>query len=340
MDNNQVPGIETTNNYKIKNTEIRRQTQVKDIMITNQLRTATPVSHEFTSSHGSKDIDNRQRKRIKYKNAICLEVYQTMPPSPLTKENLQIDKGANFETTYYNAEFNFFISTSWKVGSTNWLNAMRRLHDKTTSQKSNHTDVVIPILGNLNSYEFNARIEYYFKAIFVRNPLARLISAYRDKLVENKNRIVYRDLASNIVKLYRKGATVEEIESGNVTFPEFAQFVVDTYPKKIDPHWYPVVDRLKPCLIPYDFIGKMETIDTDSDYLFRKLKVDKLISLGTSYSHGRSGQIDLIRKYYEKLTVELFDKVLTMYEADFEVFGYRIPRNQTDFTTEEDLIGV
>ena len=188
----------------------------------------------------------------------------------------------------------------------------------------------------LNTTDFNSKINRYYKAIFVRNPLSRFVSAYRDK-IQNTETIAYRDKAKKIVKLYRANATEEEIESGNATFAEFTRYVVE-HREDRDPHWHPAVNRLKSCLIPYDFIGKMETIETDSQYLLKKLQIEDLVSFPTADS--QSGDVGMLSGYYRMLTAEMFKKLVHLYEADFKVFGYYKPQNQTDFRSQEDLKGI
>ena len=191
----------------------------------------------------------------------------------------------------------------------------------------------------LNTTDFNSKINRYHKAIFVRNPLSRFVSAYRDK-IQNTKANAYRDKAKKIVKLYRTNATEEDIESGNATFLEFTRYVLEHQEDK-DPYWYPVVKRLKPCLIPYDYIGKMETIETDSKHLFKNLQIEDLVYFPLADSQsGDVGMLSMLSGYYRTLTAEMFEKLIQLYESDFKVFGYYVPENQTDFRSQEDLIGI
>ena len=279
-------------------------------------------------------------KRLQHKTNVCKVVYQTSPPSSLTKDNLQ---GAKFDTTYHNDDFKFLVSTTWKAGTTNWREAMRKLCRKTTLSRTNNSqqkscDDKSITFGRLNTTDFNSKIKRYLKVIFVRNPLSRLLSAYRDKIIEIKTGY-YHEKAKEIVKLYRKNVTENDIEAGNATFLEFVKYVVENR-QDLDPHWYPVFNRLKPCLVPYDFIGKMESMEMVSEYLFQILRVDNMELLRKAYSHGTSGNVELLQKYYETLTSDIFKKVVNLYEADFRVFGYRVPQNQTDFLTVDDMAGV
>ena len=292
-----------------------------------------------TVSSDREYVRARQIKRLQHKTNICEVVYQTSPPLSLTKDDL---RRAKFDSTYYNDNFKFLISTTWKAGTTNWREAMRKLCQKTTVSRTKSKQKTCDdrgiTFGRLNSTDFNSRIKRYLKVIFVRNPLSRLLSAYRDKIIEIKIGY-YHEKAKEIVKLYRKNATKEDIEVGNATFLEFVKYVVENG-QDLDPHWYPVFNRLKPCLVPYDFVGKMETMEMDSEYLFQILHVNNVILLDKVYSHGTSGNVELLRKYYETLTSEIFRELVKLYEADFRVFGYRVPNNQTDFVSIEDLSGL
>ena len=248
----------------------------------------------------------------------CLDSYQTEPPERLTKKFL-IDMGANFNTTFFNDAYMFLVSTSGQIASTNFKEMMWTLYQKTTPRISQHTgyDDDVFVLEKLREKEFNDRIEDMdFKAIFVRNPVSRLLAAYRSKvLIEGK------------------------VKPGYATFAEFVEYVVDRNDES-NPNWQPIFRRLRPCFIQYNFIGKLETIEPDLQLMFKTLDIDKVISFGKAKPHVNSGNLTLVRKHYGTLSSEVFKRFIRMYEGDFRVFGYRVPNNQTDFRSMHDLAGL
>ncbi|XP_072038176.1 carbohydrate sulfotransferase 14-like [Amphiura filiformis] len=284
------------------------------------------------------EMENRQNKRLRHKDQTCQDVYQTTPPSSLTKEALP--QNAKFDSTYFNDDFKFFISTSYNVAATTIRNALRDLYKNVTLHRTKQ--VIFHdrdfTLNSLNNDDFDARMDVFFKAIFVRNPLSRLLSAYRRKIL-NTDQTYYQQKAREIVQMYRKNIQKDNnMDPDKPSFLEFVQYVVEK--DNLNPNWSPVVPRLQSCYIPYDFIGKLETIDTDSEDLLKTLGIDKLISFEPATFAISSGDVKLIRSNYDTLTTEVFKQVLNIYQADFRVFGYRVPLNQTDINSQEDLVGV
>ena len=92
--------------------------------------------------------------------------------------------------------------------------------------------------------------EYVFT--FARNPYARVLSAYLNKVVKHRDPLVWGNFAA------RHGLGEEPL-----AFGDFLRLVARTPSDELDPHWRPQCDLLLPDLIPYDFIGSMETFEAD-----------------------------------------------------------------------------
>ena len=97
-------------------------------------------------------------------------------------------------------------------------------------------------------------LKRFFKLIFVRELLDRLISAYKDRLLKHAPRY----LNIKIVDASRPRDT-EEQENNGVTFPEFIHYYTDTESSR-DTHWQQYEKLCHPCSIDYDFIGHFETL--------------------------------------------------------------------------------
>ena len=139
--------------------------------------------------------------------------------------------------------------------------------------------------------------------------------------------------------LYERYVTTKEIQDAKVTFVEFLTFLTKGGLTS-DPHWLPINTKYHPCSIPYDFIGKLETVDDDTTYLFKLLNVDDLVSYRGAYNHTGSGDDALLRQFYGNIPNDIITKVAKLYDADFRIFGYRIPKNNSDFISPEDIQGL
>ena len=113
----------------------------------------------------------------------------------------------------------------------------------------------------------------------------------------------------------------------NITFRDFVRYVIATQnlANNSNIHWQPLTQSLQPCQLHYNFIGKIETIDDDSKYVFQNVFHDPSLIL------PRRNSADLrkvrkytksIQEYYNELTSQELADVIDIYEDDFAIFGY------------------
>lgn len=145
-----------------------------------------------------------------------------------------------------------------------------------------------------------------FRFSFVRDPLRRFESAYRDKVtVAGRWRDEVRET------LGRSGEP-----DGEVTFEEFLTAVEQQDPvTQMDPHWRPQHVNLMHPVLQYDHIGHLETIDADLARIRELLGLPD-VPLAARNVNPRSGgsvydgRPDLVRR------------VQALYATDFELYGY------------------
>ncbi|XP_014786520.1 carbohydrate sulfotransferase 11 isoform X2 [Octopus bimaculoides] len=137
-------------------------------------------------------------------------------------------------------------------------------------------------------------LKNYKKIIFVREPYSRLLSAYVDKLFVRSSRwqLVLRKISNANNRPRRKCYN-------NVTFAEFVTYFVKTITNGLntDGHFMPMYTHCKPCLIKYDFIGKLESFQNDAEkmmafiglsdhkYLIQKAKNASVLDELTDAAH-------------------------------------------------------
>ena len=112
-----------------------------------------------------------------------------------------------------------------------------------------------------------------FKTItFVRNPISRLISAFKSKFFRCKFNKVNRTVGRQIIKTLRENATKESLVwVHDVTFQEFLKHVIsmEKNPSEMDGHWRPQYLICNPCQMWFDFVGKTESFDNDATHVMR-----------------------------------------------------------------------
>lgn len=173
-----------------------------------------------------------------------------------------------------------------------------------------------PSLAGLNVFHEMANSADTLRFTFVRNPYARLVSAWSDKIYGKPLRRgdPYIDLYLDSAPQARQSRPVQSL-----SFAAFVHFVHETIDGSVDPHWDRQVARTSVPGIKLDLIGRVETFDSD---------------FATVLQHARKSSIKLPRlnesgtsdwpSYYSG---ELAGIVYRLYEQDFDAFRYprRIP---------------
>ena len=166
-------------------------------------------------------------------------------------------------------------------------------------------------------------IKDYFKIMVARDPYVRLMSAYQDKLLPYKEGRVQRKLDGPIRKRYKVPL------SRAISFTELLKYVKDVgHFSNI--HFRPIHDLCQPCTIPYDFIAKVESIDSDAEYIIHdilqsQLSVSEVLNQSsgpssTSVNHKSSS--DAAHEAYGSVSDSIKQGVKDFCQADVMLFGY------------------
>lgn len=160
------------------------------------------------------------------------------------------------------------------------------------------------------------RLKSYFKFIFVREPLHRLLSAFKDKFI-GRNRNFSKNIRKVIVKALRPKDFDPDGEN-NVTFAEFVQFYSNDI-RALNPHWQQYEDLCHPCVINYDFIGHLETLKEDAPLLLKMAGIEDRVTFPPIRNSTNSNDIV---KFYSTVPSKYITKIAEIYRNDFELFGY------------------
>ncbi|MBD3640089.1 MAG: sulfotransferase family protein [Marinobacter sp.] len=145
------------------------------------------------------------------------------------------------------------------------------------------------------------QIEDMFRFAVVRNPFTRTLSAYLDK-VERRAREAQRE--SN--------------------FNEFLQGLANGKLYS-NAHWAPQSSLLLLPFKDFDFTGKVESLDTDLDYIRSRITGKPAEEPLKSFRANATGAGTKLRQYYDERSVRM---VLELFQVDFELFDY--PRELPD----------
>lgn len=154
----------------------------------------------------------------------------------------------------------------------------------------------------------------YTTFTFVRHPIDRLESAFRDFVIERRNpSLVYH--AAGLEKI---GCSKDKSENDNLdAFLDYVEASFEASRIRSDRHWRPQVDNIGLGRFSYDFIGRVENLQEDLRKLFAKAGVEERAN-----NHATS-----IRKNSSHTSNRISNKaqskrIQKLYAADFEAFDY------------------
>lgn len=151
-----------------------------------------------------------------------------------------------------------------------------------------------------------------FKFVVVRNPYARLASAYTDKILVNP--------APHLIRKIRKSAAEQgTVLSDPITFEQFVSVVSRQSLKDMDPHCRPQYYEGRFGLVKYDFVGRMESTHRDLVYAFKRIGAPESLIARVDERHNVAGSTT---ELWETLSPEVLRLFLTTFEIDFDTLQY------------------
>ena len=130
----------------------------------------------------------------------------------------------------------------------------------------------------------------------------------------------YNMYGKQIIAKYRKTVPSDPKYSTAPTFREFIEYVVDLPINKLESHWIPMYIQCLPCHIKYTIIARLDTLNEDSDQIFKGMGVKAELPK----SHVTQGNTtdNTVTSYYSQISKDLLDKLLDIYKFDFLLFNY------------------
>lgn len=179
-----------------------------------------------------------------------------------------------------------------------------------------------------------------FKFIMYRNPLERLLSAYRSKIrryplvglkkdIPHYNWLRRRIFAYTHPNEYKHWILHAGKPKVNISFVDFIDYWL-TYDLSSDEHFRTIFSLCEPCRIYYNYYGNFKTFDSDASVLISRIG-GNVTTLRSSYyeDDGSIPTTHLLTYYYGDLN--LYQKLAVIRKLSLDLdFYYHV------FPTEED----
>ncbi|XP_035380822.1 carbohydrate sulfotransferase 8 [Electrophorus electricus] len=221
-----------------------------------------------------------------------------------------------------------------KAGCSNWKRVLMVLSGAAPLAGAIDHDAVhygnhLKRLDSFDRAGIARRLRFYTKVLFVREPMERLVSAFRDKF-ESPNSYYHPVFGKPIISRYRANASKVALKTGSgVTFPEFIRYLLDVHrPVGMDIHWEPVSQLCSPCLLDYDFIGKFETIEEEADFVLRQIGAPRNLTFPTFKDRNPKAartSAHMTEHYFSQLSTSDRQRAYDFYYMDYLMFNYSKP---------------
>ena len=156
----------------------------------------------------------------------------------------------------------------------------------------------------------------YYKVMVVRDPLERLLSAYKDKFIPENIKHIWIDRLSKAATGRRGG------KSNDFTFLQFLRLILQLKPGKFEGHWDRYHDYCTPCSIDYSFIGNTDKLSKEIPYILDKIGV-KANDLPRKVPWENKAKYPRKKtSYFADIPMDVIKGVWNLYKEDYEMFGY------------------
>ena len=150
--------------------------------------------------------------------------------------------------------------------------------------------------------------------------MERLLSAFRDKFESNtKDASDFRKQhGPHMMKFTREKSKIP-VSGEGIQFWEFMKYLGTYNPDYLQEHWALYNNLCFPCAIDYDFIGKYNTIEVDSNYILEELGAPSHIKFP---KFNPTKTKESLNNYLKTVSKDIQKKVKEQFKPDFDIFGY------------------
>ncbi|XP_044216754.1 carbohydrate sulfotransferase 14 [Thunnus albacares] len=282
-------------------------------------------------SPAAADVEYQILQEIRNRTIRTMCSQKNMPHSIWTLSPLQ--RKTLLQHILVNDKYHFLYCYVPKVACSNWKRVLKvlsgALENVDVNIKMDHRSDLL-FLSSLKPEEIRYRLKHYFKFMFVREPMERLLSAYRNKFGEIES--YQKKYGVEIIKRYRKGHAKDTSLTGDdVTFAEFVRYLLDEDVERMNEHWMPVYNLCQPCAVSYDFIGSYEHLESDAEFVLQHIGAPPYVHFPERQTWYKPVTSETLHYYLCSLPQKLLRELLPKYILDFSLFTYPLPNTTTEY---------
>ena len=239
----------------------------------------------------------------------------------------------------------------------NWSQEMEHKYLAPAMKKTSFLNV------HLKDLERIAKLREYFKFTMIRNPLERLVSAYRDKIEpplefcdhdrqhdplvysrkDMKNmeyfqahrRLILSKYHPTIFKMW---AQANGYYSLSVDFVTYVKWIVDTGDVNLNEHFSSIIFNAAPCRVRYHLYLNFKNYSREVRLLIQKLNTSAEYFVDqNSHSSPQEETRATLPHYYSLLSAELKRRLFAHIERDLDFYYHLFPEEQFSHV---ELLGV
>lgn len=313
--------------------------------------------HNYCQLKLQKEGPNKRLVHSKLGNLIGQKVLSAGEKRPLSKRLTQQKDSVNLVTDKAGLIAYCHVP---KVASTAWMTTLAKINglmNTSAIEGLSAGGLLHAVMQNNYGTRPDDLSPDAFVFTFVRHPFERLVSAYHDKFVHRKEMSFIQPvidwdaglmarLAVTLLK-HLPGSVEQDSEPSvpasdepfQLNFEKFVTFVLNEFDTNTQTygslHWWPFTRLCGLCHVRYDFIGTLETLDSDAQYLANKSpELATALPILKAKKNADSGKTAVMsRHYFAQLPQSLVTKLYNAYQDDFQVAGYKFPQEYLDLAT-------
>ncbi|XP_066444922.1 carbohydrate sulfotransferase 14 [Eleutherodactylus coqui] len=267
-----------------------------------------------------RDVRNRTMRQVCGQRRVARSVWALPPGARRTL----------LKHIIVNDKYRFLYCYVPKVACSNWKRVLKvldgRLDSVDAKLKMDHKSDLV-FLSDLSTEQIAHRLRHYYKFLFVREPLERLQSAYRNKFGEIKE--YQQRYGMEIVRRYRQDSAASK--GDDVTFSEFLRYLLDEDEEKMNEHWMPIYNLCQPCAVPYDFIGTYERLQEDANHVLDAIRAPAYIKFPEKQAWYKPVTKETFQYLLCNTPQGLIREVLPKYIMDYSLFAYSLPNITSEY---------